>query len=191
MSESYCAIQSRRDAQYVAEYSAWISTLQPRELEQARSMGLDAPMLSRHGNGAPERDMADSPLSSHTPDIAQLVDEYGALPDERDQSACVMAHAARMLRVFVADVLSEPNTRLTVECLAVALRLSAYDGESMSSIAARHGVTRAAVSKRCVDITKKLALPPSRAMRSLKAREVYRKSQIHKSKYHDGACCYS
>ena len=52
-----------------------------------------------------------------------------------------------------ADLIAAGNTRLTIECLAVALGLSAYNGESMTEIAKRHGVTRAAVSKRCVDIT--------------------------------------
>ena len=48
----------------------------------------------------------------------------------------------------------------------------------MTKIAKRHGITRAAVSKRCVDITERLKLPPSRAMRSEKARKIYRRSQI-------------
>ena len=44
----------------------------------------------------------------------------------------------------------------------------------MTAIAEQHGVTRAAVSKRCVELTQALNLKPSRAMRSLKARTSYR-----------------
>jgi hypothetical protein len=62
--------------------------------------------------------------------------------------------------------------------LAASLGLSAYNGDSMTSIAKRCGVTRAAVSKRCVDITKRLKVLPSRAMRSTKARKIYQKAQI-------------
>ena len=51
----------------------------------------------------------------------------------------------------------------------------------MTSIAKRHGVTRAAVSKRCVDITTRLNLPPSRAMRSELARKIYRLSQLKRN----------
>jgi DNA-binding phage protein len=119
--------------------------------------------------------MAESSLASHTPDIAALVDheaEQTEEPKSRD--------AIEVLRHFVADLISEGNTRLTIECLAVALGLSAYNGESMTSIAKRHGVTRAAVSKRCVDITRQLNLPPSRAMRSEKARNTYRRSQLQR-----------
>ena len=36
----------------------------------------------------------------------------------------------------------------------------------VTDIAKRHGVTRAAVSKRCVELTRALNLKPSRAMRS-------------------------
>lgn len=43
----------------------------------------------------------------------------------------------------------------------------------MTAIAQRHGVTRAAVSKRCVELTEKLGVMPSRAMRSLTARAAY------------------
>jgi LysM repeat protein len=56
--------------------------------------------------------------------------------------------------------------------------MNMVNGDSMSLIAKRYGVTRAAVSKRCVDITQRLNLPPSRAMRSLNARTTYRKTQL-------------
>ena len=48
----------------------------------------------------------------------------------------------------------------------------------MSAIAERHKVTRAAVSKRCVELTERLDLLPSRAMRSLTARKAYRDAQL-------------
>ena len=53
-----------------------------------------------------------------------------------------------------------------------------YGGDAMAEIARRHGVTRAAVSKRCVELTELLGLRPSRAMRSLTARESYRDARI-------------
>ena len=86
--------------------------------------------------------------------------------------------ATEILRRLVADIIYEDNTRLTIDCLSIALGLRVYEGDSMTRIAKRHGITRAAVSKRCVDITERLKLPPSRAMRSEKARKTYRNSQI-------------
>jgi hypothetical protein len=120
--------------------------------------------------------MAESSAASYTPDIAALVDH------ETDESGTISHDAIEVLRLFVADLIAEGNTRLTVECLAVALSLSAYNGQSMTEIAKRHGVTRAAVSKRCVDITIQLNLPPSRAMRSEKARNIYRQAQLKRNR---------
>jgi hypothetical protein len=173
--DDYSKKQAKRDAEYELQYKAWIATLSAKERRELERQGLAEPMVARHGNGAAEHDMADSPRASHTPDIAALVDH------DMDQPETISHEAIDVLRHFVADLISEGNTRLTVECLAVALSLSAYNGESMTSIAKRHGVTRAAVSKRCVDITTRLNLPPSRAMRSEMAREIYRQSQLKRN----------
>jgi hypothetical protein len=180
-SDDYAKKQAKKDAQYERDYEAWVKSMTIEERREAEKLGLLKPCLQRHGNGAADHDMAESSRASHTPDIAALVDHEGDLSDgpyTRD--------AVELLRLFVADLIAEGNTRLTVECLAVALGLSAYNGESMTAIAKRHGVTRAAVSKRCVDITRQLNIPPSRAMRSDKARRIYRNSRTkhHKKKKH-------
>ena len=60
-----------------------------------------------------------------------------------------------------------------------------YSGDSMTDIAQRHGITRAAVSKRCVELTELLNLRPSRAMRSLTARKSYRSARIQSTKSHE------
>jgi hypothetical protein len=179
-SDDYAKKQSQRDAQYEREYEAWVKSMTPQERREAEKLGVLKSCVQRHGNGAAEQDMADSSAASHEPDIAALIDR------DDEQTDTINHDAIEVLRHFVADLISEGNTRLTVECLAVALGLSAYNGESMTSIAKRHGVTRAAVSKRCVDITQQLNLPPSRAMRSEKARKTYRNSRTkhHKKKKH-------
>jgi hypothetical protein len=171
-SDDYTKKQTKRDAQYERDYEAWVKSMTLEERREAEKLGLLKPCIQRHGNGAADHDMAESSRASHTPDIAALVDH------EDEQAGTINQDAVEVLRHFVADLISEGNTRLTVECLAVALGLSAYNGESMTSIAKRHGVTRAAVSKRCVDITRQLNLPPSRAMRTEKARNIYRRSQL-------------
>lgn len=178
-SDDYAKKQTKRDAQYEREYDAWVKSMSPQERREAEKLGVLKSCVQRHGNGAPDHDIAESSAASHTPDIAALIDR-----DEEDyeQASTINHDAIDVLRHFVADLISEGNTRLTVECLAVALGLSAYNGESMTSIAKRHGVTRAAVSKRCVDITRQLNLPPSRAMRSEKARNTYRNSQLKRNR---------
>ena len=178
MKDDYSKRQSAKDAAYEREYHAWVDSMSLDERREAEKMGLLKPCLQRHGNGAPDHDMADSPLASHTPDIAALVDHE---PEDREETST--RSVTDVLRHFVADLLSEGNTRLTIECLAIALGLSAYDGETMTDIAQRHGITRAAVSKRCVDITERLNLPPSRAMRSTRARRIYQKAQLKRNSH--------
>ena len=182
--DDYARRQAAKDAEYERQYKAWVESLPADERRELEKAGLAKPDIARHGNGSAEGDLADSPLASHTPDIAALLDH-----DEEPPGAQPMRAATEILRYLVADVISEGNARLTVECLAVALGLSAYNGDSMTEIANRHGITRAAVSKRCVDIVTRLNLPPSRAMRSEKARNTYRNSRtkhhrITKNEHH-------
>jgi DNA-binding phage protein len=174
--DDYSTRQSARDAEYEREYKAWVDSMSLNERREAEKLGLLKPCLQRHGNGSATGDSADSPLMRIGDDPALVVQEPEAKPDSS------MRDATEILRHLVADLLSEGNTRLTLECLAVALGLSAYNGETMTDIAKRHGITRAAVSKRCVDITERLNLPPSRAMRSEKARRIYRKAQLKRNR---------
>ena len=171
--DDYAKKQSRRDAQYEREYETWVRSMTPDERRHAESLGVLKPCIQRHGNGAADHDMADSPLASHEPDMAALVDHESAEPDTQS-----MVSATDILRRLVADIVYEDNTRLTIDCLSIALGLRVYEGDSMTKVAKRHGITRAAVSKRCVDITERLKLPPSRAMRSEQARTIYRRSQL-------------
>ena len=77
-----------------------------------------------------------------------------------------------VVRRLLGELLIQKNARLALECLALTSGL-AFLGDSMTEIARRHGITRAAVSKRCVELAQKIGLPPSRAMRSLTARVAY------------------
>jgi hypothetical protein len=175
MKDDYSKRQSAKDAQYEREYRAWVDSMTPEERTKLGAQGLDKPMVGRHGNGSAAGDSADSPRMRIGDDPAL---EVPAVDAEGETAETPVQSVADVLRHFVADLIADGNTRLTVECLAVALGLSAYNGESMTDIANRHGITRAAVSKRCVDITQRLNLPPSRAMRSTRARKIYQKAQL-------------
>lgn len=172
-SDDYAKKQAKRDADYERDYEAWVQSMTLEERREAEKLGLLKPCLQRHGNGAADHDMADSPAASHTPDIASLVDHEDEQPEVQS-----MGSATEILRRLVADIVAEDNTRLTIDCLTIALGLRVYSGDSMTTIAKRHGITRAAVSKRCVDIIERLKLPPSRAMRSEQARRIYQNSQL-------------
>lgn len=176
MKDDYSKRQSAKNAEYESQYEAWVDSMSLDERREAEKLGLLKPCVQRYGNGAASGDSADSPIMRIGDDPALEVHEPEAKPET------AMRDATEILRHLVADLLTEGNTRLTVECLAVALGLSAYNGETMTDIAKRHGITRAAVSKRCVDITERLNLPPSRAMRSTRARRIYQKAQLKRNR---------
>ncbi len=82
-----------------------------------------------------------------------------------------------MGRRLVGLMLADTNPALGVECMALVTGIG-YEGASMAEIARRHGVTRAAVSKRCVDLCDSFGIPPVRAMRPEKNRERCRKARL-------------
>jgi hypothetical protein len=150
-------------------------------------LGVDAPSLPG-ASGSAHNDAAESsrarcedefveeaepiiePALPSPPDVALPHPSYPQAADDE------FLHD--LLRRLVGELISQNNARLSLECLALVTGLS-YEGDSMTEIAKRHRVTRAAVSKRCVELTQALNLKPSRAMRSLKARQSYRSARLN------------
>jgi hypothetical protein len=73
------------------------------------------------------------------------------------------------VRRLVGLLLADTSPALGIECVALVTGIG-YDGSSMEQIAKRHGVTRAAVSKRCIELCEAFGVPPVRAMRTEKNR---------------------
>ena len=179
--QDYRFRQSVRDAEYASAYREWVESLPPEEREKLEAEGLDAPALQRHGSGSANGDAADRPLMSEGCDPAQAPEPDDAPPP------CPAADSEQVwdvMRRMLGELLSHDNARLTVECLALVSGL-AYSGSSMTDIARRHGITRAAVSKRCVELTELLDLRPSRAMRTLTARKRYRAARLKRTQSHE------
>jgi hypothetical protein len=179
-SDDYAKKQSARDAEYQREYRAWVESLPADERRQLEAKGLAAPCSPLHGNGSARGDAADSPLMREGDDPALIPDPEPEPADETCDAESV--HSA--IRRVVAEILCHDNARLTTECIALVSGL-AYTGSSMTEIAKRHGISRAAVSKRCVELTELLDLPPSRAMRSLTARKRYRDARLRSTRSHE------
>ena len=179
MKDDYIIKQKARDAEYEREYRDWIESLPPAEQRKLEAQGLGAPCVMHHGNGSPNGDAADSPLMREGDDPALMPEEE---PQQASPCGTETVHGA--IRRVLGEVLSHDNARLTAECIALVSGLS-YTGSSMTEIAERHGITRAAVSKRCVELTELLDLPPSRAMRSLTARKRYRAARIRSTQSHE------
>jgi hypothetical protein len=179
-SDDYSRKQKARDSEYEREYRAWIESLPADERRKLEAQGLASPSLAHHGNGSAKGDAADSPLMKEGDDPAVLPEPEPESDDETCDTESVWASLRRVL----GEILCHDNARLTAECIALVSGLS-YSGSSMTEIASRHGISRAAVSKRCVELTELLDLKPSRAMRSLTARKRYRAARIRSTRSHE------
>ncbi|MCF7730232.1 MAG: hypothetical protein K9N23_01030 [Akkermansiaceae bacterium] len=173
--DDYSQRQKAKDAEYARQYNEWIASLPADKLRELKAQGLDVPDVAHHGNGSAKGDAADSPLM-------RIGDDPAVLPEpEPEPGPSAAASDAETIwatvRRVLGEVLNHGNARLTAECIALVSGLG-YDGATMTEIAKRHGITRAAVSKRCVELTEMLDLRPSRAMRSLTARKSYRSARI-------------
>lgn len=179
--DDYSQRQKARDAAYEREYRAWVESLPPDERRKLEAQGLDKPDTAHHANGSAKGDAADSPLMKVGDDPALVPD-----PEPEPAAAAPPDHEQiwDALRRVLGEIICRDNARLTAECIALVSGLS-YSGSAMTEIAKRHGISRAAVSKRCVEMTEMLGLRPSRAMRSLTARQAYRAARIHTTRSHE------
>lgn len=83
---------------------------------------------------------------------------------------------------FATEIAAHKHPELTVAAFCFAAGLYVTEGKSETELAEELGVTRAALSKRIVRITTALGLPPSRGMKTIKARKVYSDAQKAKGK---------
>ena len=180
-SDDYSRKQKSRDAEYAREYKAWIDSLPPAERRKLEAQGLAEPSLAHHGNGAAKGDAADSPLMREGDDPALMPEPE---PETDRDSPCDPEQTWDTVRRVLGEILCHHNARLTTECIALVSGLN-YSGASMTEIAVKHGISRAAVSKRCVELTEIFGIRPSRAMRSLTARKRYRDARLKSTRSHE------
>ncbi len=176
--DDYSTRQSARDAAYERQYREWVESLPPAERRELERQGLAEPCVQHHGTGSARGDAADSPRMRQGDDPMRVPDPEPDIPESETE------HVWDAVRRVLGEVLCHDNARLTAECLALVSGLC-YPGASMTEIARRHGVTRAAVSKRCCELSELLDLRPSRAMRSLTARKRYRSARIRVTRSHE------
>lgn len=162
--------QRVRDRQYAA---AW-ETLSPTERRRLAKAGISGPELPVYATGKRDHDLILERC------IAPVVTE----PDDGEE---VTEHYAPLdvVRRIVAELAAQDNIQLSSDCLSLVTGIS-YDGSSMTDIAKKYGITRAAVSKRCVEISNALGLPPSRSMKQLTTRITYARhaKQHHYRNHH-------
>lgn len=178
---AYAARQRRLDASYSREYQNWVASLTPEDRRKLKELGLESAYLPC-GSGGAAKDAAESSRARCEDDLPEF-DGAEASESTPHTPGPDPEDIHDVLRRLIGELADQNNSRLSLDCLALVTGLS-YQGLSMTEIAARHGVTRAAVSKRCVELTMALRLKPSRAMRSLLARSSYRKARLQNLNAH-------
>lgn len=153
--------------------NSW-NRLSEEEKERAFEMGIET--RSDDYNTHTGKPVDEMPISAGSVQVSE--------DDESKEIASTPAHNMSsdertwfVVRQVVDIIISSPNARLEAECFRLASGLGGFDNITESNIARKHGVTRAAVSKRCVRLTKILGIRPSQFMRPLEMREKYRKSR--------------
>lgn len=90
--------------------------------------------------------------------------------DSETEEDIMESEALRMMRTLIGLLKTSPHPDLTIECLCVISGVC-YVGKSMAEIARENRVSRATVSRRCVDLCNAFGIEPTRAMRSRKGRQ--------------------
>ena len=168
---SYDETKRSRDRDYTTQYRDWVTKLPADERRALAAQGLLEPVVDSMRLSKGEDVSATPP---HVPANGLIREE--PTTTHADVAIGDGEAAWDALRRVIGELICEDNARLSLVCLALVTGV-AFDGSSMSTIAKRHGLTRAAVSKRCVALTDQLHLGRSRAMRSLTARSNYQTAQ--------------
>jgi hypothetical protein len=170
MLENYHQRQAEADQEYEREYIAWTASMTPQEREQLAALGLDSPEIPKRSAGiGVSRDAAEQ-------SAAQTLDEIAA-PDADEGITEADLRTCEVIQKLIGELIVDRNPALAVECLALTTGI-AYEGNSMIAIAKRHGLTRAAVSKRCVELAERLGVKNLRPMKSESARQIYRQRAV-------------
>lgn len=173
--DNYAIRQREHNAAYSQAYADWVAKLSPKKRRELQERGLLDAQVDAFETGKPDQDACFDRIAAD----GEVCNDP---PAEQDAANEVREEAMSLVRSILGEIMSQDNTRLALDCFALVTGVG-YMGDSMTTIARRHKVTRAAVSKRCVMIGDALNLPPSRAMRRLTARKAYERRA---NKHHAG-----
>lgn len=81
--------------------------------------------------------------------------------------------ALRISQVILREIVFSKNPQLQAEVMAVGAGIILEDDATMTRMAAKHGITKQAFSKRVVSFCEEMGLPPSQYMRAEKDRATY------------------
>ena len=191
---TYADRQAERDSAYSTAYCAWVASLAPAERAQLAAGGLSEPDATRHTCTRQHDDVTLDRTAAPEPtpdDLAELADELRSASEISNPKSATPADAtsaADVLASFCARIRSHPHPLLAFDAACFASGLMDVEGLSETALAKRHRVTRAAFSKLVVAWSETFGLPPSRGMRSKRARHAYRQARLTSlAQHHDQA----
>ncbi len=94
----------------------------------------------------------------------------------REQRGDDFAAQEGIIRVL-SMILDSRDSRLEALTLASAFGIAFISEESFSALAAKHGITRQAYSKRVLRLQREFGLPPARTQKAKRARAIYSGTQ--------------
>lgn len=112
-------------------------------------------------------------------DIEELIAEVGVKEFARLCSYTTageylgVSSTRRALQLLIREIAFGANPQLEAEVIALAVGVILEEGGTQTRIAKKHGVTKAAISKRVLAFVDRTGLPPSEFMKSAKARSTY------------------
>ena len=187
---TYADRQAERDSAYSTAYCAWVASLAPAERAQLAAGGLSEPDATRHTCTRQHDDVTLDRTAAPEPtpdDLAELADELRSASEISNPKSAAPADttsAADVLASFCARIRSHPHPLLAFDAACFASGLMDVEGLSETALAKRHRVTRAAFSKLVVAWSETFGLPPSRGMRSKRARHAYRQARLTSLAHH-------
>lgn len=146
---------NRRDQEYLDAFRL----MDPELREQLRAAGIDGPDLDYSHTLNPY-------YSGSLVNCQAVGFDYSGCEDK--SRAPAEGNSYELVRRIIGELLCQSNPALAIECFSLVTGIG-YLGDSMTEIGKRHGVTRAAVSKRCIEFAEALGIDSSRAMRKRKA----------------------
>ena len=93
--------------------------------------------------------------------------------DTAERPQFTQADLLETVRRVVSFIRSSDRSRLTVDCLYLALGDAELEGVTMTEVATKHGLTKAAISKRTRTVRERLHLPPNANNKSSRAVRQY------------------
>lgn len=178
MVDDYAKSELERNRKYRAawespEAKAWLESLSPEERERLKRHGVDRPDLPSNRGNVRENDLAESSLAS------EVVDLLGHIEGSKSSDARSSGETrSDVLASFCARMRSCANPALVFDAVCYGTGILALEGASATELAAKHGVTKQAFSKIAVEWCLKFGLPPSRSMKSTRARQAYRRRAL-------------